>query len=186
MPEFILNASSGPGSQGYAQRKAHPYYELSTFAKGYVEAMFFTNGDCGDDKDENSFNDAGVERLTRAAVTNIKRECSDFVGAIMPDGCFMRQWLNSIAEAGIDYDDEQAGRDFWFTRQGHGVGFWDRDVLALDVYRGADTREYVKPGEDAKAPGAEFIGVLGDLLSAAAKKFGDANPYISRGWIHYA
>lgn len=28
-------------------------------------------------------------------------------------------------------DDEQAGHDFWLTRQGHGAGFWDRPK---DVY----------------------------------------------------
>jgi hypothetical protein len=28
-----------------------------------------------------------------------------------------------------DYDPEQAGCDYWFTRNGHGVGFWDRDAL---------------------------------------------------------
>lgn len=42
MPEFCLNESA---------RTAHPFYALSDFAKGYVEAMFFTNGDTGDERD---------------------------------------------------------------------------------------------------------------------------------------
>ena len=25
-------------------------------------------------------------------------------------------------------DDEQIGHDFWLTRQGHGAGFWDREL----------------------------------------------------------
>ena len=39
---------------------------------------------------------------------------------------------------------EQAGRDFWFTRCGHGVGFWDRG-----------------------------LGATGDELSEIARKFGN-------------
>jgi hypothetical protein len=58
-----------------------------------------------------------------------------------------------------DYTEEQAGRDFWFTRQGHGTGFWDRDEL--------------EPEE------------LGDKLSDRAKRFGEVYPEISRGWIYY-
>lgn len=31
-------------------------------------------------------------------------------------------------EPGEPYTEIQAGRDFWFTRNGHGVGFWDRGL----------------------------------------------------------
>ncbi|MFU1607365.1 hypothetical protein ACM25O_13350 [Sulfitobacter pontiacus] len=34
--------------------------------------------------------------------------------------------LEAATESG-EYDLEQAGRDLWFTRNGHGVGFWGRD-----------------------------------------------------------
>lgn len=46
-----------------------------------------------------------------------------------------------------DYTAEQAGRDYWFTRNGHGVGFWDSD-----------------------------LGDVGDLLSNAAGRT-EINPY---------
>ena len=26
-----------------------------------------------------------------------------------------------------EFDDSEAGADFWFTRNGHGVGYWDGD-----------------------------------------------------------
>ncbi len=149
MPEFILRTP----------RNAHPFYSLDTFAKGYVEAMLFTNGDTGDD-DEWSLNGLGVERLTRSAVKSIKAECDAFLGKVSSDGRFMRQVIDSAE----DYDDEQAGRDFWFTRQGHGVGFWDRE--ALDV------------------PGLES-DTLGDMLDAAAKSFGEADVELYRGWIYH-
>ena len=144
MPEFILNRSA---------RRRHPFYALDAFEKGYVEAMFFTNGDT-DGEREDLLNELGVERLTRAAVKSIKVDCQAFRSKIMPDGCFVQQWLNRAE----NYDDGQAGRDFWFTRQGHGVGFWDR---------------------------AELAGGLGAGLTAAAKAMGEVWPYVARGWIYH-
>lgn len=46
-------------------------------------------------------------------------------------------------------DDEQAGHDFWLTRNGHGAGFWDRD-----------------------------LGEQGDKLTKLCKRFGEINLYI--------
>lgn len=140
MPQFQLN-------------KSQAYDRLSDIAKGYVEAMFFTNGDTGSDN-EDLLNDLGTEALTREAIENIKRDCDRFEGLIMPDGCFVRQWLNR-AEG---YDDAQAGRDLWFTRQGHGVGFWDREALK---------------------------GYLGEGLSAAAKRLGEAYVEVYRKRIYH-
>jgi len=31
-----------------------------------------------------------------------------------------------------DWTDEQIGHDFWLTRNGHGAGFWDRDLPFKD------------------------------------------------------
>ena len=59
-----------------------------------------------------------------------------------------------------DFDREQAGRDLWYTRNGHGVGFWDRDddvygphadalcevaraMGSVDLYRGDDGKLYL-------------------------------------------
>lgn len=149
MPEFQLNADR------YGK---HAYYKLDDFAKGYVEAMFFTNGDIGGDN-ETLLNDLGVEKLTRKAVKNIAAVCDRFTGTIMPDGCFLRQWLYRAYEA-TGYDDARAGRDFWFSRQGHGVGFWSRqaDVLPLDI---------------------------GTALDKVAKQMGEAYPEVARGWIYH-
>src|SRR5690349_16530994 len=122
MPEFQLNADR------YGK---HAYYKLSTFAKGYVEAMFFTNGDTGSE-DEWLLNNLGVERLTRDAVKDIAKDCEAFLGTIMPDGCFAQQWIDR-AYHDHNYSEEQAGHDFWFSRQGHGVGFWDRGLGEIGV-----------------------------------------------------
>lgn len=60
--------------------------------------------------------------------------------------------------AGIDitlFDPVQVGHDFWYSRQGHGTGFWDRD----EVY-----------GED------------GDRLAAIARCFGVQQLYCHGRW----
>lgn len=187
MPEFVLNqpATRHPANVP-AGKRPHPFYSLSEFARGYVEAMFFTNCDSGDDR-ENLANELGVERLTRASVAAIKRDCDSFLSHIMPDGCTARQWIDrAAAESG--YDDAQAGRDFWFTRQGHGVGFWDRSELELDLF------ELINPApglggwelrRDDREQGP-CKGTIGDGLSDAAKHFGETCPQIWRGWIHYS
>lgn len=141
MPAFILNETgNAPAS----------YYDLDTFSKSYIEALFFTNGDTGDD-DEDSLNDLGVEALTPESVSNIAKDCADFQETA-------GDLLSEAYDAG--YSIEQAGADFWFTRQRHGAGFWDRGELS-------------KNG-------------LGEKLSKIAKSFGEAYCYIGDdSCIHY-
>ncbi len=166
MPEFILNT---PG-RSTPPRKSHPFYDLSTFAKGYVEAMFFTNGDTGDER-EYLLNEWGVEKLTRLSVAKIADDCEAFEKSAAE--------LLALAYSTDEYDDEQAGRDFWFSRQGHGVGFWDRKPLERKVIPGADGLRFVAEVITATEPRD-----LGDLLHAAAKKFGECDVQAYRGWVH--
>jgi len=181
MPQFQLNTPPA---------KAHPFYSLGTLARGYVEAMFFTNCDSGNAEREDHANELGVERLTRASVAAIKRDCDAFESHIMPDGCTVRQWLDRVP----DYEEEQAGRDFWLTRQGHGCGFWDREALDVDLYapqEGDSQAEVYVEGwrvaDDSAAfrEGAAPVGNIRDGLADAAKHFGESYPEIYRGWIHY-
>ena len=192
MPQFALNTTPtrrdvelGFKIMG-KRRKVHPFNDLDNFAKGYVEAMFFTNCDTGDER-EDSANRLGVKRLTRASVAAIARDCKAFLSHVMPDGCRVTQWLARVAD---DYSEEQAGRDFWFTRQGHGVGFWDREELRRDLW----TATAAEIAADKTLGGwvladdteeRQFMGVLGDEITAAAESFGEVYPEIYRGWIYY-
>lgn len=63
--------------------------------------------------------------------------------------------LDAVEVDGYDWDD--AGRDFWFTRKGHGAGFWDGDL----------------PDE------------LGDTLTERAKEFEEQWPYIGDDCLWY-
>lgn len=146
MPEFQLNNNASP-----AKLRAK-YRDLNEFERGYIEAMFFTNGDTGSN-DETLLNRLGTDRLTRDAIADVVKSCEAFLGYIMPDGCFVRQWLDRCD----DYSDEQAGRDLWLSRQGHGAGFFDRTEL----------------------------GDAADALQDAAREAGEAEVYVSRGWIYH-
>jgi hypothetical protein len=132
MPAFQLNNTG------------RAYDSLSGFAKAYVEAMFFTNCDSGDEA-----NRLGTSRLTIATLNAIATDCIDFQNdnaATIAECLAAGKTLDSIAH------------DFWFTRQGHGVGFWE------------SSRGY--PGD------------TGAKLDAAAKEMGEVYPYFSRGWIY--
>ena len=67
------------------------------------------------------------------------------------------------------YDMVQAGHDLWFTSEGHGAGFWDREELRRDIAQRPDG-SFTDTGEDEGLP---FLASLGDLLTDAAKEFGE-------------
>lgn len=117
MPQFILNKAETRGKRWF-------WNTLNDTARGYIEAMFFTNCDTGDDN-ENLANDLGVDRLTFDSLRNIKARCDDFLSCVMPDGRTVEAWLKDEP----DYSLNRAGNDLWYNQQGHGCGFWDRTEL---------------------------------------------------------
>lgn len=135
MPEFILNGKEKPA-----------FNALPDIVQGFIEAMFFTEiastftmkqfntkraikaREEGQDSELPS--DCGFDELTAESVENITRFCAEFetkAAEILPLA-YER-----------DYDETQCGRDTWFTSQGHGVGFRDRDELSANE---EDTAEY--------------------------------------------
>jgi hypothetical protein len=114
------------------------FADLPAFVQGYLEAMFFTNEATGvsmvdwsdpevqSDLEEGSLDgplpaDAGFGDIYPDSLKTAIEECAAFEkeAADLLEQAYQR-----------DYDAAQAGRDFWFTRCGHGVGYWDRDVLS--------------------------------------------------------
>lgn len=172
MPEFILN-------------KTPPAWdsELSEFAAGYLEAAFFTNLDSGDD-DEDKANNLGTGRFTHKARAKLIADCAAFETAAAD--------LLALAYAQDDYGAEQAGRDFWFTRQGHGVGYWDREQLKADdagEYARlsnlmADSRDDAAAWDKALSERNALPPSIGDKLTDAAKAAGETYFEIYGGWIY--
>lgn len=106
---------------------------LNEFIKAYTAAIYFT--DTGDDGQPPS--DA---ILSSDSCQTIINDCKQFIIAA--------SFYLKCAGEEYGYTTEQAGHDFWLTRNGHGCGFWDRG-----------------------------LGELGDALTAAAKESGQCESY---------
>jgi len=103
---------------------ARAFADLDPFTQGYVTAMFWT-GDEDQGIDEKGFTDLAPETLD-----TIIKECRKFQAeneSALKVACQGGQWARRGRNA---YDMESAGIDFWLTRNGHGAGYWDRDLIA--------------------------------------------------------
>jgi hypothetical protein len=116
------------------------------FTKAYVEAAMWSEPAEIQPHTDMSFTDHGmcIEDIADETLERMAADCAKFqeqcADLITVENCLTR----------IDCD-EQAGHDFWFTRNGHGVGFWE-------------TYDWEK---DA-----------GEKLTVAAKRFKEARLYI--------
>ena len=86
---------------------------LDTFTAAYVECALWSSTD-------ESTPSGGYPMDDNYSAEDIAPECL----AEMVADCAKFQAENA---ADIDGDYEQAGHDFWLTRNGHGAGFWDGD-----------------------------------------------------------
>ena len=91
---------------------------MSTYATavldGYLDALEWT--ECGPDADDDIRNGSFSSDLQARAHEDV----SDFLNAASDVLPF------------LDVNPSQIGHDFWLTRNGHGVGFWDRPELYGD------------------------------------------------------
>ncbi len=117
--------------------------ELNNFSLAYIGAALATETDNSDPSggkplDGNyDFDDIEAETFAR-----IIADCKDF-----------QKKYRELYEKG-GWSDESAGRDFWYTRNGHGTGFWD-----------------VGLGDEQKE-------VVGGKLTQAAKSYGQYDLYL--------
>lgn len=127
--------------------KLDKYYHES-FLQAYVEAALFSTNDESDESggepmDKNYSWDEFAPKTKQA----FKKDCDAFIKMGQRD---------LVAGLAHGMDAEQAGHDFWLTREGHGAGFWDGD--------------WPKP--------------MANNLTALSKKFGEANIYIDGGKVY--
>ena len=111
MSEYVLPTGSDAAADRFAG--------LPDFVAGYIEAMFFTEAN----PDSEDLAEASLEDLAPEAWDTIVADCEAWQAE---NACLLKQAYDR------DYDEEQAGRDYWFTRNGHGVGFWDRGALMAE------------------------------------------------------
>lgn len=145
MTEFSLNH----GSPNAAKR----FKALDDFTQGYIEAMFFTSTGSPDDE---GLENATLADLSDDAWTAIEHDCAAFL-ASLPKDHHDRTWIDLACDyAPHHYDETYAGHDFWYTRNGHGVGFWNRGLTPI-----------------------------GDYLTTAAKAFRETNLYLGDDGLLY-
>lgn len=82
--------------------------DLKAFTQATIEALYST--DTGEDGQPPVDADLSDETLA-----DLRADCRSFWRRY---GCFVDA---------SDMSPEQAGHDFWLTRNGHGAGFWDGD-----------------------------------------------------------
>lgn len=142
MPEFL------PPTR--ARRKQPDFHKLPSFVQGYLKAMFWT--DCNDDDydGEKGTANMGYANLPHKVLKKIVEECIDF----QTDN---QVWLNEAYSRG--YDEEQAGHDFWLTRNHHGAGYWDRKEL--------------------------YEGGIGDKLTEACRAAGEVYVSANGRWLYH-
>lgn len=144
MPEF------------YSQAAIDASRGLDAFTRGYIVALYFTESGDWDDEitnEENSGNGAQFDtedELSPDALASIVEDCESLKSS---HAAHLSAYL---ADSGNTL--ESAGSDFWFTRNGHGTGFWDRGPQgylrelteaskaygSVYAYRGDDGKVYVQ------------------------------------------
>jgi hypothetical protein len=82
---------------------------LDTFTQAYIHAAAFTTDP---DPGQGEYPAPELTDIDPAFLAQAIADCAAFQEAHAAD---------------IAGDDAHAGRDFWYTREGHGCGFWDGD-----------------------------------------------------------
>jgi hypothetical protein len=91
--------------------------KLDTFTRAYIECALWSSTDEHDEPMDSVF---GIDDLADETLTAMVADCE----------AFQRNHADDLSTGTL----EQAGHDFWLTRNGHGAGFWDGD-WANDVGR---------------------------------------------------
>lgn len=110
---------------------------LDDFQQAYVTAALWSSTDDEGEPLDRAYEIDDIATPTRQQMAD---DCDDFRTA-------NAQLLDQAYEGG--YSEEQAGHDFWLTRNGHGAGFWDRG-----------------------------LGEVGQALTKSSKVFGEFDLYV--------
>lgn len=111
--------------------------DIEEMLQAYIEAALWSSTDESDEPLDKNYSEDDIAPST---LKKMKKDVETFAN----------QFGDVIESLGADYDWSQAGHDLWLTRNGHGTGFWDRDL-----------------------PKAEA-----DTLSKGAKKMGSSDLYV--------
>lgn len=126
----------------------HTPTDVDDFTRGYLEAVEWLLAE--------EVNRDKLRGFSASAKAEARKDCAKFMADRSID--------LAMYEAATGLDMAHAGHDFWLTRNGHGAGFWDRDVI------------------DETVEGAHAAL---QSLSDHAQSFGEVYEYVERGWIRF-
>ncbi len=133
----------------------------NVFMRGYIDAMFFV------EKDENEESFDQNENLSLYSfdeddLSKIISECEEFWAEAEPIVVkIMENHFDTKGDCKLDA--HQAGIDFYMTRQGAGVGFWDGDYDT--TVENGDGKELAKKLTDLTDRfGNLYVESVGDKL----------------------
>ena len=89
--------------------------DIADVELGYLDAALWSSTDDND----TPLDEMGVDALAPETRAKMLADVTAFVKA------------NELALNDSGLQDAQIGHDFWLTRNGHGAGFWDRDLGAI-------------------------------------------------------
>lgn len=90
------------------------------FLDGYLECCLWSSSDNSDDSGGNPLDENyDVDDLADEALAKAIKDCNAFIRKA-------GKLMNALNKK-LGTNDGQHGHDFWLTRNGHGVGFWDRN-----------------------------------------------------------
>ncbi len=96
---------------------------LETFTRGYLAAAFYTS--TNESNQEPLDCNFSVPDIGDAKRIEMKADACKFY--LMFAEAWRGAWIEFVKECDVapGDEDQQAGYDFWMTRNGHGVGFWE-------------------------------------------------------------
>lgn len=132
---------------------------LDAFTNAYLLAALWSSTDNSNDQGGDPLDkNYDISDLAPEAVAQAKTDCATF----------QKKAESLLRFVSDKEDDEQAGHDFWLTRNGHGAGFWDRGLGSagekltelskkfgeIDIYVGDDGKLYFSGGKTPNSRGA--------------------------------
>lgn len=132
--EYLVKIREALREQDEARYSSPPPKEkIDSTLEAYIEAALWSTNDEDEEPLDSNY---GSDDISKETLDSMRRDVTNFI----------KENIELINESG--QDDGQIGHDFWLTRNGHGVGFWDRG-----------------------------LGEVGDRLTEATKEFGEYNLY---------
>ncbi len=136
--------------------------DLDRFIAAYIETALWSSIEGADDTPMDAH--YAASDIAESSRESIRLDCAQFVreNAEVLDYCDSTGDLplrgDEARERGFTDAYAMAGHDFWLTRNRHGAGFWDGDWNGLPPLATCDQ--------------------AGDVLTAAAHKFGECDLYV--------